>query len=75
MSFYAVLEFKNLKDTEAIFSEFGQGGLNELSTGSASQWTSQLDKKDGKKTVLLVKQNGETLKFAYTKELLHSSLP
>lgn len=48
MSFYAVLEFKNLKDTEAIFSEFGQGGLNELSTGSASQWTSQLDKKDGK---------------------------
>ena len=27
-----------------------------------------IDKKDGKKTVLLVKQNGETLKFAYTKE-------
>lgn len=48
MSFYGVLEFKNLKDTEAIFSEFGQGSLNEISTGSASQWTSQLEKIDGK---------------------------
>lgn len=48
MSFYGVLEFKNLKDTEAIFSEFGQGSLNEISTGSASQWTSQIEMKDGK---------------------------
>jgi hypothetical protein len=50
LSFYAVLEFKNLKDTEAIFSEFGKSNLNEFSKGSASQWTSQLEQKDGRTT-------------------------
>jgi hypothetical protein len=48
VSFYALLEFKNLKDTEAIFAELGKGSLNEVSAGSASEWTSQLERLDGK---------------------------
>jgi hypothetical protein len=48
MSFYALLEFKNLKDTEAIFAEFGKDNLNEVSTATTSEWTSQIEKKDGR---------------------------
>jgi hypothetical protein len=48
MSFYALLEFKNLKDTEAIFSEFGKDNFNELSPATTSAWTSRVEKKDDK---------------------------
>jgi hypothetical protein len=48
LSFYALLEFKNLKDTEAIFAELGKSNTSEMSTATASEWTSQLEKKDGK---------------------------
>lgn len=48
MNFYAVLEFKNLKDTEAVFSEFGKDNFNEISSATTSAWTSQVEKKDGK---------------------------
>jgi hypothetical protein len=48
ISFYAVLEFKDLKDTEVIFAKLGQNDLNELSPGSASEWQAKLEKKDGK---------------------------
>lgn len=50
ISFYALLEFKNLKDTDVIFAELGKGSLNEVSAGSASEWSSQLELKDGKAT-------------------------
>jgi hypothetical protein len=48
MSFYARLEFKNLSDTDAIFAELGKGSLNEVSAGSASEWSSRVEQKDGK---------------------------
>lgn len=48
ISFYAVLEFKDLKDTEAIFAKLGQNDLTELSPGSASEWHAKLEKRDGK---------------------------
>lgn len=50
LSFYALLEFKNLKDTEAIFAELGKANLSEVPTAGASEWTSQLEKTDGKTT-------------------------
>jgi hypothetical protein len=48
ISFYAVLEFKDLKDTDAIFAKLGQNELNEISPGKASQWNAKLEKRDGK---------------------------
>ncbi|MBI3651995.1 MAG: hypothetical protein HY231_13325 [Acidobacteria bacterium] len=48
ISFYAVLEFKDLKDTDAIFANLGQSDLNEIAASSASQWEVKLEKQDGK---------------------------
>jgi hypothetical protein len=49
LSFYAVLEFKDLKDTENILSGIGNDGLDEFSKGQ-SQWSLQLDKSAGRTT-------------------------
>jgi hypothetical protein len=47
ISFYAVLEFKELKETETILSSFGENGLNEFANGQ-SEWSVQLDKQADK---------------------------
>jgi hypothetical protein len=47
LSFYAVLEFKALKDTETVLSGFGENGLNEFANGQ-SEWTVELDKQADK---------------------------
>ena len=46
IGFYAVLEFKDLKETEKILTGFGENGLNEFANGQ-SEWTVQLDKQAG----------------------------
>lgn len=43
IAFYAVLEFKDLKETEKILSGFGENGLNEFANGQ-SEWAIQLDR-------------------------------
>lgn len=50
MNFYAVMEFKDLKDTEKIFENFAE---NESGTGISPeefQWTSAVEKQAGKST-------------------------
>ncbi len=47
VGFYAVLEFKELKETEKILAAFSENGLNEFANGE-SQWTVQLDKQADK---------------------------
>lgn len=43
IGFYAVLEFKELRDTENLLSSFGENGLEDFASGE-SKWTVQLDK-------------------------------
>jgi hypothetical protein len=46
VNFYAVLEFKDLQETEAILSGFSENGLNDFANGK-SEWTVRLDKQPG----------------------------
>jgi hypothetical protein len=43
LNFYAVLEFKDLKDTENILSSIGDDGMSDVTKGQA-EWTSRLEK-------------------------------
>ncbi|MEW6125857.1 MAG: hypothetical protein AB1757_02235 [Acidobacteriota bacterium] len=43
LGFYAVLEFKQLRDTEKILTSFGESGIEDFASGQ-SEWTVQFDK-------------------------------